>query len=267
MKMRLTAFFLMLSVLCACTACRVRVDFSGEVKAGEETTPATTTTTAPPAGNDEMAAEAWQVYSRALELEAAYTTYELVYKGRLSMMGEERVTNARLVRVEEEGSVTLLLQSEVGAKASSGYLKDGIGYFFIDGEKYWMPTDEDTFFETMGFTASTPPAEEMFSGAIVLRGADGSTTVSCPLEEPYAADYARATLGENVVFGSTATRAQVGVTVDAEGHPLTFTSAVTVYSGFAGSISSENENRYTALGEAVVLTPPADLDSYSSIID
>ncbi len=266
MSKRLSALFAVFCLLCACTACRVRVDLSDSQTDGGETTVTAATTTATPETNDEMAAQAWGIYSRALELEGEYTTYDLVYKARMTVGRELQVTNARIVRIETEGNVTLLVESEAGNEVSSGYLKDGIGYFFIDGDKYWIPIDEEAFFETMGFSTTEPLTEEMFATALVMRDAEGAT-VSCPLAERYATDYARMYLGNGAVQSGTVTRAEVGVKVNTEGHPLVFTSDIELYSAGFGTISLESENRYAAVGDQVTLTPPADLDTYSSIIE
>lgn len=268
MIQRLIALAAVCCVLCACTACRIRVDLTDRENGGDASGVTTTTTAvSPPAANDEMAAEAWDIYSRALALEAEYTTYELTYKARMKVGREVTVTNARILRIETDGAVTLFVESEAGESYSSGYLKDGIGYFFLEGKKYWIPTDEDAFFETMGFSTTESLTEEMFGTAIVLRDAAGGATVSCPLAETYAADYAQMYLGAGAVQSGTVTRAEVGVTVTGEGHPTTFTSHIELYSIGLGAVSLQSENTYAALGDAVVITPPADLDSYTSIID
>ena len=263
MKLRLLALVAAVCLMCCCTACRVRVDLSGE-QTDEDGSSATTTT--PPVNNDEMAAEAWNIYSRALDLESEYTTYELTYKARLTMGREQSVTNARIVRIEEDGNATLLVESEVRGTYSSGYLKDGVGYFFKDGKKYWMPTDEDGFFDTMGFTTTEPLTEEMFATAIVMRDAAGGATVSCPLAAQYATDFAKMHLGSMAQVG-TVSHAEAGVTVDAEGYPLTFTAAIEMQVAGYGAVTMQSENNYVAFGEDVVITPPADLDEYMSIID
>ncbi len=268
MIQRLIALAAVCCVLCACTACRIRVDLTDRENDGEESGVTTTTTTvSPPVTNDEMAAEAWDIYSRALELEAEYTTYELTYTARMKVGRDVTVTNARIVRIETDGKVTLFVESEAGDTYSSGYMKDGVGYFFLDDKKYWIPTDEDAFFETMGFSTTESLAEEMFGTAIVLRDATGNVTVSCPLAAKYAADYAQMYLGAGAVQSGTVTRAEVGVTVTADGHPTTFTSDIELNSVGLGAVSLQSENTYTALGDAVIITPPADLDSYTSIID
>ncbi len=267
MKTRLSALLAVLCIFCVSTACRVRVDLSDSKPDGEETGVTTTTTTSTPASNDEMAAQAWDIYSRALELEAEYTTYDLVYKARMTVGRDLKITNARIVRIETDGNVALLVEKEAGDTFSSGYLKDGIGYFFIDGKKYWIPTDESAFFDTMGFSTTESLIEEMFANALVMRDADGGATVSCPLTAKYAADYARMYLGSGVVQSGAVSRAEVGVAVNAEGHPQTFTSDIELYSAGIGVVSFQSENRYAAVGDKVTITPPADLNSYSSIIE
>lgn len=264
MKQRIITLWLVGCLLFGLAACHVRVDFTK----GEDTnTPPTTTTTASvPEENDEMAAEAWQIYSHALEVEKTYTTYELVYEGRQKAIGETALTKARFIRVEKDGAVSLRIESEYGNQYSAAYYADGIGYFNKDGKKYWMPTDEDTVYEILQFSENESLAESMFSKAIVIKNADGSATVSCPLDGKNALQFARMYLGDTVI-GSTVTRAEAGVTVDAAGNPIAFTAAVSVNTALYGTVSVESENRYVAVGDAVVLTPPDDLDTYASIIE
>ncbi len=267
MKTRLIALLAVWCLLCVSTACRVRVDLSDSKLDGEATGITTTTTAPSPASNDEMAAQAWEIYSRALDLEAEYTTYDLVYKARMMVGRDLKSTNARIVRIEKDGEVALLVEKEAENTFSSGYLKDGIGYFFIDGKKYWIPVDEDAFFDTMGFSPTEPLIEEMFANALVVWDDDGEVTVSCPLAAQYAADYARMYLGGGVVQSGTISRAEVGVAVNAEGYPQVFTSDIELYGAGIGAISLQCENCYTAVGDEVTLIPPADLDTYSSIIE
>lgn len=263
MKQRVLALCLIACLLLGCAACRIRVDLTQDVTDDE----GTATTTHPiPESNDEMAAEAWQIYSNALKAEEAYTTFELVYEGRQTVGKETAVTKARVVRVQEGDAVSLLIESESGDAHSRGYFADGIGYFDVEDKKYWMPTDEDAVYETLGFSESEDLSEAMFSQAITVKKEDGSVTVSCPLSGDTATQFARMFLGD-VVAGSTVTRAEAGVTVDAAGNPVAFTTAVTVDTMLYGTVSVESENRYVAVGETVVLTPPNDLDTYSSIIE
>ncbi len=259
---RVIALCLVCCLLSVCTACRVRVDFTQDTD--EDTSPTTTTTV--PETNDEMAAEAWQIYSHALEVERTYTTYELVYEGRQTAIGETAATKARFIRVEKDGEVSLMIESEYGNQYSAAYYADGIGYFNIDGQKYWMPTDEDTVYEILEFSESETLTEAMFTKAIVIRDADGGATVSCPLQAKYALQFARMYLGDTAIEG-TVTRSEAGVEVDAAGNPLSFTTAVSVDHALYGTVSVESENRYVAVGDAVVLTPPSDLDTYASIIE
>ena len=263
MKRRVIALCAVCCLLLSFAACRVRVDFTEE-KDTVSTIPTTSTTI--PQNNDEMAAQAWEIYSRALEIEDGYTTYELVYEGRQKVIGEEAVTKARMVRVERENAESLLIESEYGNKYSAAYYADGIGYFNVDGKKYWMPTDEENVYEVLNFSETEDLSQEMFTKAIVIRNEDGGATVSCPLQAKYALQFARMYLGDSAV-GSNVTRAEAGVTVDADGNPQAFTSAVTIQHNLYGTVSVESENRYVAVGDAVVLTPPSDLDTYSSIIE
>lgn len=264
MKRRAMILCAVFCLLFSFTACHVRVDFTK----GEDTnTHPTTTTTAPvPEENDEMAAEAWQIYSHALEVGKTYTTYELVYEGRQKAIGETALTKARFIRVEKDGEVSLRIESEYGNQYSAAYYADGIGYFNKDGKKYWMPTDEDAVYEVLKIAETENLTEPMFTKAIVIRDADGGATVSCPLQAKYALQFARMYLGDTATEG-TVTRAEAGVTVNAAGDPLVFTAAVSVDHALYGTVSIESQNRYTAVGDAVVLTPPQDLDTYASIIE
>ena len=148
----------------------------------------------------------------------------------------------------------------------SGYYKDGVAYFHIDGKKYWMPTDEETFLSELGFSASASLTEPMFSEAIVANNPDGTVTVSCPLVGEYAGLYAAARLGQSAAGGQV-TRAEETVTVDATGAPTLFTAYVGVNLPLYGEVWSESTNRYVATGADVTITPPEDLDEYASIID
>jgi len=264
MKRRAMILCAVFCLLFSFTACRVRVDFTqGE----DEDTPPTTSTTKPlPESNDEMATEAWEIYSHALDVEKTYTTYELIYEGREKAIGETVVSKARFVRVEKDGAVTLLIEREYGSEYSSVYYADGIGYFDVKGKKYWMPTDEDAVYEVLKIAETENLTEPMFTKAIVIRDADGGATVSCPLQAKYALQFARMYLGDTATEG-TVIRAEAGVTVNAAGDPLVFTAAVSVDHALYGTVSVESQNRYTAVGDAVVLTPPQDLDTYASIIE
>lgn len=264
---RITAAFLALVLLFSLSACRVRVDLSADPFAEEETPNTTTSTTTPPESSDEMAKHAWETYKKALELEKDYQSYELTYEGRQNMLGTVAVTRARMVQVTHpDGKRELLVNVQLAGGEQSGYYKDGIAYFHIDGKKYWMPTDEETFLAELGFSESATLSEPMFTEAIVVNNPDGTVTVSCPLVGQYATQYAAMTLGESVAGGQV-TRAEESVTVDANGAPLTFTDSVAVNLPFYGEVWAESTNRYVATGADVTITPPEDLDEYASIID
>ncbi len=262
MKQRATALLLVCCLLLCATACRVRVDLT-QPETGETT--ATTATTLPQS-NDEMAAQAWRLYNRALELEQEYDTYELNYEAKQIVGRETAVTKARFVRVQEGESVSLLIEKESRGTYSMGYFANGIGYFHVNGQKYWLPTDEETVYETLGFSESENLAEDMFTNAIAVKDPDGTTTVSCPLSGKFEVQFVHMMLGD-IAMGATITRAESGVTVDAEGKPLSFTSAAAVNHAMYGAMSVVSENRYVAFDSDVVLTPPDDLDTYSSIVE
>ena len=263
---RITAVLLAFSLLFALSACRVRVDLSEDPLA-EGGTPTTSRPTAPPEGADEMAKHAWQVYKTALEKEETYESFELHYEGRQNMLGKVAITRARMVQVTHpDGKRELLVNVQLAGGEQSGYYKDGVAYFHIDGKKYWMPTDEETFLSELGFSESANLLEPLFSEAIVANNPDGTVTVSCPLVGEYASQYAAARLGESAAGGQV-TRAEETVTVDANGAPTLFTATVGVNLPFYGEVWAESTNRYVATGADVVLTPPADLEDYVSIID
>ncbi len=265
MKQRILALGCACCMLLGCTACRIRVDLT-EVLEDDPT--ATATTTQPiPENNDEMATEAWQIYSRALEIGETYTTYEQTYEGRRTVMGETMVTKARFVRVEKDGDVSLLIEREDGTTRSSAYFAGGIGYFNTGEKKYWMPTEEEAVYETLGFSEGEDLAESMFSEAIVIRNDDGSTVVSCPLSGQNGTQFARMHLGEEVMMSAQLRHAEAGVTVDEAGNPLSFVTSISADTMLYGTVSYENESRYVAVGDDVVLTPPTDLDTYSSMIE
>jgi len=127
MKQRVLSLCLVFCLLLCCTACRIRIDLTQDMLG--EKTPTATTTRPLPESNDEMAAEAWQIYSNAIKAEEGYTTYELVYEGKQTVGRETAVTKARLVRVQEGDAVSLLIESERGDTPSRAYFANGIGYF------------------------------------------------------------------------------------------------------------------------------------------
>lgn len=257
MKRRVIALCCALGVLLGCSACRLRADLSATDEDGKTPTPTR------PIHNDEMAEEAWKIYSDALKIEEAYTTYDLAYEGKQTVGGETAVTKARIVRVERDGKTSLLVESTWGEEYSMGYFADGIAYFDLKGQQYWVPADEELIYEKLGFSETENLVEAMFADAIVVKNADGSATVSCPLSGEYATQYARMYLG-NLALGASVTRAEAGMTVDADGAPTVVTAEVAVQTMMYGTVTVESESRYVAVGDEVTLTPPSDLDSYAS---
>lgn len=239
--------------------CVPRIDLT-EVVSGEETTSAATGTTAP-FDKGEMAAYAWEIYREAIGIEEAFATYDLYYESTQTMSTGKSVVRARVVRVGGDGEeAEMLLQVSRGGEDTSGYYKNGVGYFAIEGKKYWKFTNESDFLSEFGFSEDDSLAEEVFAEALVAENEDGTRTVSCPMPEPYASQYAEMT------FGSAGSERQVdiGVTVKADGTPVEFTRQVAVSLPLYGTVRVESVNRYDALDGDVVLTPPDDLDEYTA---
>lgn len=252
---------LLLAAVCLllCTACRPRV----ALPLSEEpapTTAAPTLPTEPGEEGDEMAAYAWEVYSAALDREEQFNSYDLTYESREYALGQSTVGRARILRKEEGDSLRLLLTKTRDKQTSTGYYENGVGYFDIDGQKYWMPTDEDGFFSEFGFSESDTLTREMFADAIVAPAEGGGLTVSCPLPEPYASAYAEEMMG--VGRGVQTRRVEMDLTVDADGAPLEFLTTVTLWVPQYGEVTYESMNRYEQVGEEVQITPPEGLDAY-----
>ena len=257
MKKRLLAALAVCCLFFSLSACRLRVDLTKDPFAEENPHNAITDSDE----TDEMAESAWQIYEKAVEAEEEMDSYTLSYEGRRTMLGQTAITRATVTRLDGE-QAEILVKIESGSKQSSGYFANGIGYFHVENEKYWMPTDEESFWEEMGFSESPKLKQEMFAEAIVMDNEDGTKTVSCPLYGQYATDYAILMLGDTAKSG-TVSRAEEGLTVDSSGRPVVFTSKVTVSTKLYGEMRYERQNRYDAVGADVTLTPPDDLDSYS----
>lgn len=255
------AALLALLLIGTLSACRARVDLTAEPLWPEElldTVPEGEGNEEENGGEmDEMAAYAWELYSAAVEAEERIVSYDITYEGSSVMLGEITTTRARLVRVDCGDSCEMLIQTN----EQQGYFKDGIGYFSTPTEKYWIPTDEEGFVQEMGFSESPSLGRSAFGSALVIENEDGTRTVSCPLSGEYAASYAAETLGLSDTR-LTVERAEEGVTVDAEGAPLSFFSRLEVTVPYYGTVAAESSSTYTAVGDAVALTPPDDLDSY-----
>ena len=259
MKQRVMALCCAVGILLGCSACRLRADFSGADDNGNDGD--TKPTVSRPALDDEMSKEAWRIYSSALAVEDGYTTYELAYESRKIATGETVLTKARMVRVETAEGVSLLLECTQGDTYSMGYYTNGMGYFNVEGKKYWMPAEEEQVMEHLGFSETEDLDASMFNEAIVIENEDGSAVVSCPFSGQTAVEYARLFFGNSVTQNNVLS-AEAGVSVDAAGAPIAFTSAVSIRNSQYGTLTVESENRYLAVGEAVVLNPPADLDTY-----
>lgn len=255
----------LIAMLCLCVslcACHARVDLTVEPALPDELLDAL-----PDADDgeeeivgdmDEMAEWAWELYSAATEAEKTFKTYDLTYEGTSAMGGDPVKTRARIVRVDHGDDIELLIQTN----DQQGYFKDGIGYFATVDERHWMPIDEEGFTEEMGFTESPTLPKAAFAEAIVIENDDGTRTVSCPVNGSQAAAYVADTLGVSKM-GVKAEYVEESVTVDAEGVPISYSSRMKAVVGYVGNVSLESTVTYTAVGDAVTLTPPDDLDSYT----
>lgn len=254
---------LLLAVACllCCTACRPRVDLTPPEEPDSTTTAAVPTLpTQPGEQGDEMAAYAWEVYAAALDKEEQFKNYDLTYESREYALGQSALSRARIIRQEEGDGLRLLLTKTRDKQTGTGYYENGIGYFDIDGKKYWMPTNEEGFFSEFGFSESDPLTREMFADAIVAPAEGGGLTVSCPLPEPYASAYVKEMLGAGQ--SAQVRRVEMDLRVDADGAPLEFLTTVTLLVSGYGEVTYESMNRYEQVGEGVQITPPEDLDAY-----
>ncbi len=244
-------------LLVSLTACRARVDLTGDPFIGGDGDTPTTTTAASMEERDEMAAYAWEVYSAAVEADRTLEQYDVRFEARRTLAGQTTRSNARLVRCVRDGAVELLAQTD----KTQGYYKDGIGYFETESDKYWHVTDEAGFLDEMGFSESVTLSKLAFTDAIVAENGDGSRTVSCVLSDKFASDYAAKIMGQSAAYIQPS-HVEVGVTVGADGLPVEFTSHMELsVSGFS-MVSYESSNRYLATGDDVTLLPPEGLDAY-----
>ena len=257
MKRQVMALFAAGTLLVSLTACRARVDLTGDPLIGGGSETPTTTTAASPEEHDEMAAYAWEVYSGAVEADRTLEQYDVRFEGRRTLAGKTTRSNGRLVRRVTDGAVELLAQTD----KTQGYYKDGIGYFETETDKYWHVTDESGFLDEMGFSESVTLSQLAFTDAIVMENGDGTRTVSCVLSGKFASDYAAKIMGQSAVYIQPS-HVEVGVTVGTDGLPVEFTSRVELaVSGFSAA-SYESSNRYLATGDDVTLVPPEGLDDY-----
>lgn len=252
----------LIALLCLCVslcACHARVDLTVDPFLPEgDPEPSTDAVVEDGDEFDEMAKWAWEIYAAAVEAEKDITTYDLTYEGKSTIGGKTAKTRARIVRVDRGEGVELLIQTD----ERQGYFKDGIGYFSTKDEAYWLPTDEEGFTEEMGFTESPALTEEAFGEALVTENEDGTLTVSCPISGSQATAYVADLLGI-AVMGVEAKSVEECVTVDADGAPITYSTRVKAVVNYAGTVKVESTTTYTAVGDAVTLAPPDDLDRYT----
>ena len=257
---------LLLAVACLllCTACRSRVDLTLPEETADPAPTSAAPTSPPPTlpqlPGEDMSDAAWEVYCTALEKEGTFTSYELTFETREIALGQRAVNRARILRREAGEDLRLLLEKNWDGKTDSGYFVNGIGYFAIGTEKYWMPTNEKTFFSEFGFTDSDTFSREMFADAILIDRAEGGAAVSCPLPEPYATAYVEKVLGTTV--GIQVRRVSLDFIVDADGAPVEYLVTMRLWVSGRGEITYESLNRYETVGEEVEITPPEDLDGY-----
>lgn len=257
MKRQIMALFAAGCLLISLSACRARVDLTGDPLIGpeDETSPTSETTSAKE--HDEMTDYAWEVYSAAVEADKAFEQYDVRFEGQQTLAGRTTRTNARLVRRVSDGGAELLVQTDT----AQGYYKDGIGYFETESDKYWHVTDESGFLEEMGFSESVTLSKLAFTDAIVAENDDGTRTVSCVLSGKFASNYAARIMGQSAAYIQPS-HVEVGVTVDEDGLPIEFTSRVELSVPGISVASYESSNRYLATGDDVTLTPPEGLDGY-----
>ncbi len=257
MKRQIMALLAAGVLLVSLTACRARVDLTGDPFIGGDggSTDATTATSAEE--RNEMAAYAWEVYSAAIEADRTLEQYDVRFEARRTLAGKTTRSNARLVRRVRDGAVELLAQTD----KTQGYYKDGIGYFETESDKYWHVTDEAGFLDEMGFSESVTLSKLAFTDAIVAENGDGTRTVSCVLSGKFASDYAAKILGQSAAYIQPS-HVEVGVTVGADDLPIEFTSRVELSVPGFNAMSYESSNRYLATGDDVTLIPPEGLDAY-----
>lgn len=268
---RIGLWLVVTALLLSLSACRVRLDLSADPVTDDETKSTTTSTRkndttgdGTAEGPDNMAIAAFDIYTRAKEREAQYTALEQQYTAKITQNGSVSYTSMRLVaRAMSETENELLAQVEMQGQYISGYYKDGVAYYDDGTDKVYLFCDEDAFLKQMGIGEGSAMLEEAFSQAVVVEESDGSATVTCPFEGEAATAFAQDLLGTAIIKrGYSVKQAQYQFEVDAAGNFTRLYQQLSLYSSYGGTLTFSAENRFAALDDDVVLTPPSDLDSY-----